>query len=189
MKSGIYHSIRTGILAIFTTLSLFITMHDQAHSQEQELAVNFVAVTDRLHTAGQPDAAHLSSLAGRGYELVVYIAPPTSRGAIETEGKLVAATGIAYVNIPVDWQNPQYDDFELFSGILNQSGRRRVLIHCQVNMRASLFTFLYRVVHEKADPREAYRFVTKVWEPQEQWLTFAQMVLSRNNIQFEFSNN
>ena len=163
-------------------------MPGRTNSQEQQLAVNFVAVTERLHTAGQPDSAQLSSLADRGYELMINLAPPTSRGAIETEGKLVAETGIAYVNIPVDWQHPQYADFELFSGILNQSGRRRVLIHCQVNMRASLFTFLYRVVHEKADPREAYRFVTKVWEPQEQWLTFARQVLEKNNIKFKFTD-
>ena len=161
-------------------------MTGRTNSQEQQLAVNFVAVTDRLDTAGQPDAAHLSSLAGRGYELVINLAPPASRGSVETEGKLIAETGVAYVNIPVDWQNPRFSDFELFSGVLNQSGERRVLVHCQMNMRASLFTFLYRVVHERVDPQEAYRSVAKVWEPKDQWLVFAQTVLSRHNIKFDF---
>ena len=157
-------------------------------SQEQELAVNFVAASDRLHTAGQPDAARLSSLAGMGYGLVINLAPPAARGAIATEGSLVAATGVSYVNIPVDWQHPQYADFEFFSGVLNQSGARRVFIHCQMNMRASLFTFLYRVVYEQTDPRVAYRDVIKVWEPKDQWLDFARLVLSKHHIQFDFSS-
>ncbi|MBF8269754.1 MAG: Beta-lactamase hydrolase-family protein [Gammaproteobacteria bacterium] len=175
------------VIKILTSLLGMVSMSGEAIAQEQELAINFVAVSDRLHTAGQPDEAHLSSLASRGYGLVINIAPPASRGSIATEGKLVAETGIAYVNIPVDWQNPQYADFELFSGIMQQAGTRRVLVHCQMNMRASLFTFLYRVVHEQVDPKEAYRFVSKVWEPKDQWLAFARLVLNKNNIQFEFS--
>ena len=53
------------------------------------------------------------------------------------------------MNIPVDWENPQEADFERFSTTLAGAGERRVLVHCQMNMRASMFTFLYRVTHDR----------------------------------------
>jgi len=50
-----------------------------------------------------------------GYGLVINLAPPTTTGSISDEGMLVRADGISYLNIPVDWHSPRYEDFELFS--------------------------------------------------------------------------
>lgn len=152
----------------------------------KELAVNFVRVMDKLDTAGQPDREQLSRLAERGYGLVINLAPPDAHGSIETEGKLVAQAGITYVNIPVEWEQPQYSDFELFSGVLDQAGERKVLVHCMLNMRVSIFIFLYRVVHQMVPPAEAYRYVRKVWIPNDQWRAFGHMVLKKHNIDFDF---
>lgn len=154
-------------------------------AQTEPLAVNYVVASDRLHTAGQPDGDQLTTVADRGFDLVINLAPPSSRNAIANEGQLVTGTGASYLNIPVDWQNPAYADFELFSGVLNQSGNRRVLVHCMLNYRASLFTFLYRVVHEQVPAEEAFEAVAEVWEPEDQWVTFGQMVLDRHGIAFE----
>ena len=154
-------------------------------AQGDELAVNHVVINDRLHTSGQPESAQLSGLAERGFEMVINLAPPTTQGAIATEGQLVAEDGIVYVNIPVDWRNPTYADFALFSGVLNQSGDRQVLIHCQVNKRASMFTFLYQVVHEHVPVETAFEFVKQVWVPEDQWVVFGNMVLERHHIDSE----
>ena len=151
-------------------------------AQDVELAVNHVVINDRLHTSGQPESSQLSSLADRGFEMVINLAPPTTQGAIAIEGQLVAANGVTYVNIPVDWRNPTYADFALFSGVLNESGDRQVLVHCQVNKRASMFTFLYQVVHAQVPVDEAFEFVKQVWVPEDQWVTFGKMVLGRHDI-------
>ncbi len=151
-------------------------------AQQDELAVNYVVINDRLHTSGQPQSAQLSGLADRGFYMVINLAPPTTEGAIATEGQLVAENGIASVTIPVDWRNPTYADFALFSGVLNESGDRQVLVHCQVNKRASMFTFLYQVVHTQVPVDEAFQFVKQVWVPEEQWVTFGKMVLERHDI-------
>ncbi len=151
-------------------------------AQQDELAINHVVINDRLHTSGQPESAQLSGLANRGFEMVINLAPPTTQGAIATEGQLVAEHGIAYVNIPVDWRNPTYADFALFSGVLNQSGDRQVLVHCQVNKRASMFTFLYQVVHQHVPVDEAFEFVKQVWVPEDQWVAFGKQVLDRHDI-------
>lgn len=146
---------------------------------------NFVAVTERIHTSGQPTAAQLGTLKSKGYAFIINLATPASSGAIPEEGSLIARTGASYLNIPVDFKNPTYDDFELFSNILKQSGSRQVLVHCQVNKRASVFAFLYRVVHERVAPDEAWKHVVSIWEPEPQWSRFVRMVLKRHNIAYD----
>ena len=84
------------------------------------------------------------------------LAPPSNQGAVADEGKLVAEDGPTYVNIPVVWQQPTYEDFELFSAVMNGARDRKVLVHCQLNMRASAFTFLYRVIHEDVRARRSH---------------------------------
>jgi protein tyrosine phosphatase (PTP) superfamily phosphohydrolase (DUF442 family) len=149
------------------------------------IGVNYVAATERLHTAGQPDATTLATLAEQGFELVVNLAPPNNPGAVPDEGKLVAEDGPTYVNIPVSWQQPTYEDFELFSAVMNGARDRKVLVHCQLNMRASAFTFLYRVVHEHVPPEEAMKALSTVWIPRDQWAAFTADVLARNQIDFK----
>jgi uncharacterized protein (TIGR01244 family) len=158
-----------------------------AHAQTaaKPIGVNYVAATERLHTAGQPDAATLATLGEQGFELVINLAPPSNQGAVADEGKLVAEHGATYVNIPVNWQKPTYEDFELFSAVMNGARGRKVLVHCQLNMRASAFTFLYRVIDEHVPPAEAMKALSAVWIPKDQWATFTADVLKRNNIDFE----
>ena len=156
-----------------------------AQTAAKPIGVNYVAATERLHTAGQPDAATLATLGEQGFELVINLAPPNNQGAVADEGKLVAEHGPTYVNIPVNWQTPTYEDFELFSAVMNGARDRKVLVHCQLNMRASAFTFLYRVIDEHVPPEEAMKALSAVWIPKDQWATFTADVLKRNNIAFE----
>ena len=148
------------------------------------MGANYVAATERLHTSGQPDAAALGTLGEQGFQLVVNLAPPSNPGAVPDEGKLVAEDGPTYVNIPVVWQKPTYDDFELFSAVMNGARDRKVLVHCQLNMRASAFTFLYRVVHEGVPPEQALDAMRQVWIPRDQWADFTALVLERHHIDF-----
>jgi protein tyrosine phosphatase (PTP) superfamily phosphohydrolase (DUF442 family) len=152
---------------------------------DASMGANYVAATERLHTAGQPSAAALATLAEKGFELVVNLAPPNNQGAVPEEGKLVAEDGPTYVNIPVNWQKPTVEDFELFSAVMNGARDRKVLVHCQLNMRASAFTFLYRVVHEHVPPEEAMKALSAVWIPRDQWADFTADVLARNKVDFK----
>ena len=146
---------------------------------------NLITVTKRIDTSGQPTAEQLKGLQVAGYDMVINLAPPYTLGSIEDEGSLVAASGISYISIPVDWNYPKMSDFDLFSDILDQAGERHILVHCQVNRRASLFTFLYRVAHENADVDLAYENVTEIWSPEPHWLEFANSVMARHQIDFD----
>ena len=167
------------------SIAFMLALGSAACGQDAKtIGVNYVAATERIHTAGQPDADTLASLADQGFELVVNLAPPSNQGAVPNEGKLVAEDGPTYVNIPVDWQQPTYEDFALFSAVMNGARDRKVLVHCQLNMRASAFTFLYRVVHEQVPPDEAFKAMSAVWIPRDQWADFTALVLDKHGIDF-----
>ena len=169
-------------ILISTLISCFFVSYCHAEGLN---GANFVEVSKRIDTSGQPSKELLENFTVKGYSLVVNLAPPLSEGSILDEGGLVAQSGARYVNIPVDWKQPSYNDFQFFSDVLNSQTADKVLVHCQINMRASLFTFLYRVVHEEIDPAVALEKMTLVWAPADQWLEFAQMVLDKNNVDYE----
>jgi protein tyrosine phosphatase (PTP) superfamily phosphohydrolase (DUF442 family) len=147
--------------------------------------MNFVAVSERLASSGQPSAAQLRRLRARGYALVINLAPPESFGSIANEGELVASQGLAYINIPVDWRKPADRDFQLFSDVLNSNRDRKVWVHCQMNMRASAFLFLYRVIHDRQPVAGAIGPVHAVWVPNEVWRGFLQSTLTHHRIAFD----
>jgi protein tyrosine phosphatase (PTP) superfamily phosphohydrolase (DUF442 family) len=150
----------------------------------EPLAANYVVIDKRIHTAGQPSAETLAGLADYGFDLVVNLAPPSSQGAVAEEGSLVAAAGALYVNIPVNWQQPTAEEFDRFSAVMNEAREEKVLVHCQLNMRASAFTFIYRVVHEGVSPEAALVDLRKVWLPNEQWAEFVNSSLASHAIGF-----
>lgn len=43
--------------------------------------------------------------------------------------------------------------------------RRRALVHCQVNFRASSMPFRYRLIIDREKPEEAHEAVARVWVP------------------------
>ncbi len=156
-----------------------------AAAAQEPLAINHVVIDERLHTSGQPQADVLKSLAADGFDMVINLAPSSALDAVADERDLLETSGVRYLNIPVDFRAPTYQEFERFSDALRTSRVGRVLVHCQINARASTFTFLYRVVHEGASPTEAFERVRAVWTPIEHWAQFANDVLTRHGIDFE----
>jgi protein tyrosine phosphatase (PTP) superfamily phosphohydrolase (DUF442 family) len=148
-------------------------------------APNVVAISPRLVTSGQPTANGLSRLAAQGFGAVIYLAPPTVPDAVPGEAEIVRKQGLEFINIPIKFGNPTEADFNSFIAAMNGFGDRKVLVHCQVNMRASSLTFLYRVVvgHEK--PEQAYESVARVWSPEGPWKGLLVSQLRKAGIQFE----
>ena len=146
--------------------------------------VNFVPASDRIDTAGQPGREWLKSAHAAGYRTIISLNPPGADGSVADEEDILAAASVNYVNIPVDWNSPGADDFDRFRAALAASAPDRVLVHCQLNMRASAFTFLYQVIEEDADPDTAWTRVTNVWIPEGRWQRFIDETLQRHGEAF-----
>lgn len=146
---------------------------------------NLVALTAQLVTSGQPSAAWLATLAEQGFEAVVYLAPPTVSDAVRDEALIVGRQGLVFVNIPIRFDSPSERDFDAFAAQLRALQGRKVLVHCQVNMRASTLSFLYRVIVEQAEPRQAFEAVSQVWTPAGPWKRLMLEQLRRHRIEFD----
>lgn len=148
-------------------------------------APNVVVISPTLVTSGQPSAASLSHLAEDGFQAVIYLAPSNVSDAVANEPELLRAQGIDFVHVPIPFGAPTEAHFDQFAEQLKRLDGKKVLVHCQVNMRASTVVFLYRVVVGKESPTLAYAAVTRVWSPQGPWLTLVKKVLAAHRIEFE----
>jgi len=150
-----------------------------------QAAPNTVEVSPRLVTSGQPDAQELRTLKARGFEAVIYLAPPTAHDAVADEPRIVGGQGLVFINLPMRFDDPTDADFDAFAALLKGLGERKVLVHCQINLRASSMVFLYRAIVLKDDPRLAYEAVHKVWVPDDVWKRFIERQLARHKIDFQ----
>ena len=148
-------------------------------------APNVVPITSLLVTSGQPTADALAGLAAQGFGAVIYLAPPTVPDAVPGEADIVRRQGLAFVNIPIRFGQPTDADFRAFVEAMERLRDRKVLVHCQVNMRASSMTFLYRVIVGHEQPEPAYEAVAKVWSPEGPWKALMVSQLRQAGIAFE----
>jgi protein tyrosine phosphatase (PTP) superfamily phosphohydrolase (DUF442 family) len=163
-----------------------LTLALGAAAQGTRLAAdNLVEISPRLVTSGQPSAEMLANLKAQGFDAVVYLAPPTVMDAVRDEPLIVARQGLTFINIPIQFDHPTESDFETFAGVLRGLSDRKVLVHCQINLRASSMVFLYRTVVLKEDPRQAYEAVSKVWSPTGPWRKLLEEQLRKHKIAFE----
>lgn len=157
-----------------------------AHASEWKLPPpNLVQATARIYTSGQPPAASLQDLKAQGFGAVVYLAPPTVPDAVPDEARIVGGQGLVFVNIPIVFDNPTARDVEMFVAVMKALGSRKVLVHCQVNLRASSMVFLYRTIVGREKPEDAWKAVETIWTPRGPWKLLIEEQLRRHGIAFE----
>jgi protein tyrosine phosphatase (PTP) superfamily phosphohydrolase (DUF442 family) len=148
-------------------------------------APNAVSISPRLDTSGQPKRAFLEKLKAEGYEVVIYLAPPTVGDAIAEEPLIVGRQKLVYVNIPIAFGAPTAADFQVFSRLMAAFSDRKVYVHCQANFRASSMVFLDRVIRLKEPPEKAFEAVHNAWSPDAVWRKFIVDTLKANGITYE----
>ncbi len=148
-------------------------------------APNVVAISPRLVTAGQPSAAALSSLRSAGFQAVIYLAPSSVQNAVANEADLLEQQGIEFIHIPIPFGSPNAAHFQAVTDALQRLKDKRVLAHCEVNMRASSMVFLHRVLALKEDPGRAFAAVTAVWSPRGPWRALIEEQLRNGGVKFE----
>jgi protein tyrosine phosphatase (PTP) superfamily phosphohydrolase (DUF442 family) len=176
-------SLRTAVLL---AVACVVVICGAAFASDESLqAPNVVPISARLVTSGQPSRVALSKLSAQGFGAVIYLAPPTVSDAVPGEADIVSKQGLEFVNIPIQFGNPTEADFQSFIEAMNRLRDRKVLVHCQVNLRASSLTFLYRVIIDREKPEQAYESVARVWSPEGPWKKLLITQLRKAGIAFE----
>jgi protein tyrosine phosphatase (PTP) superfamily phosphohydrolase (DUF442 family) len=144
--------------------------------------LNFREYRAGFASAGQPTEAQFSAIAEAGYERVIYIAFTNNQNAVANADQIVKGLGMDYVHIPVDWNNPTSRDFYTFADAMQRYPEQKTLLHCQVNARATAFSFLYRVIYEDVPVAEAKEDMNTVWQPNETWRDLIFEILDENGV-------
>lgn len=133
---------------------------------------NFLAISRRIATAGQPSAGQLSSVRDAGFSHVINLAPHDDEIALPNEEQLVRDLGMTYTHIPVDFDHPRDEDFAAFTRAMGEPEHDKVFVHCAANMRVSAFLYRYRVRVMGVAPGKARKDLERIWKPFGVWEDF-----------------
>jgi len=120
-------------------------------------------------------------IAERGYQIIINLALSTSDNAIPTEGDIITSLGMFYIHIPIQWKNPTFSQFQQFATIMQQQSNQKVWVHCALNMRVSVFLYLYNTLYLNVPEKIAIQKLNQVWQPNEVWLQFIDNIKNAYN--------
>lgn len=155
-----------------------------AQPQPNFEAINRVEISPLLTTSGQPTEKMLQGLGKHGYEAVIFLVPTGTVGNVENEAEILKQQGIEYVHIPIKFGEPTEAHYVAFAAAMSRLAKKKVLVHCEINLRASSMVFLYRTIALKEDPAVAYESVSRVWTPRFAWKPYIEKMLAANKIAF-----
>jgi len=143
---------------------------------------NFLQLSDRIATSGQPTKGQFREISRAGYEVVINLGLMGTDYALEDEAGLIRSLGMKYVHIPVIWENPTPENLDEFTSTLEEHQGNRLFVHCAANMRVSVFMALYRILHLGWDRERAMDDVCRIWEPNECWDQFIKEALGSDTV-------
>jgi len=130
--------------------------------------INFAQLSATLWTSGQPNESEFQALAVDGVQVVINLALPTSDNALPNEPEIVRSLGMEHIHIPVVWEDPTPANLVEFMDKMDALGeKKKVLVHCALNYRASCFVALWRVLRLNWAQAKAFESVYKIWNPAE----------------------
>lgn len=151
--------------------------------------INYLRVSERVGTGGQPTREQFESLSQAGYRVIINLATADALDALPNEREIVAPLGLDYVHLPIVWDYPRDGDLDQFIAAMDRCRQERVFIHCARNLRVSACLTLYRLIRGEISTEELEQAFTHFWEPNLVWRHFINQSLQRNGIASRFSFN
>jgi protein tyrosine phosphatase (PTP) superfamily phosphohydrolase (DUF442 family) len=141
---------------------------------------NFRLAGPTVATSGQPQEHHFPLMAAAGYKAVINLALHTDpRYSLPDEAATVAAAGMEYVHIPVQFGSPTAQDFAAFAAAMDRLQDEKVWVHCAANMRVTAFLGLYRAIRQNWSEDAAFEVMRSVWQPDAVWSEFISAQMGR----------
>ena len=130
---------------------------------------NFVELTNKIGTAGQPTVEQFKVISDNGYKHVINLAMPDHQDSIANEGELVTRHGMSYIHIPVPFDMPTPKHIQQFCGIMSVLSVEKVFVHCIMNYRVSVFMFHYLSKVVNLSETESTSIIFESWRPNSIW--------------------
>jgi len=129
-----------------------------------EDSFNFRRIDDQVTTSGVVGADRLAELAVQGYSAVINLLPDDSEWAVENEAGIIADQGLAYVYIPVTWNDPTDADLAAFTEAMT-AVEGKVHVHCAANFRVTAFYAIYAQQNLSWSADQSEELISGVWNP------------------------
>lgn len=134
--------------------------------------VNYMYISDRIASSGQPKERQFKDIAEAGFDAVINLAMPHSENAIPEEASVVTMHRMRYFHIPVPFDAPDTGHLKMFMEIMRGLSAQKVWIHCAVNKRVSAFLYQYQRLIHGASHEEALKVMLPTWQPDDVWVRF-----------------
>jgi protein tyrosine phosphatase (PTP) superfamily phosphohydrolase (DUF442 family) len=138
---------------------------------------NYLRLSPRLTTSGMPQFDEIKLIAGLAPNSVISLVPEGVGSDLAGEEDLVTTRGMAFHRIPVIWERPQVDDFRAFRKLMDRLADQVLHVHCEANMRVSVFMALYRMIARSWPRERAMVPIAEIWKPNETWQRFISRVM------------
>ncbi len=134
--------------------------------------INWRRVNDRITLSGQPTEEQLAEIRDLGVTHVINLGPHHNKGALPDEAASVAALGMEYIYIPVEFETPTDDDYAQFCDAMAGLKDRVVHVHCIYNARVSAFMYRYACDGNEMPKDIAFDMMDGIWRPGADWADF-----------------
>jgi protein tyrosine phosphatase (PTP) superfamily phosphohydrolase (DUF442 family) len=138
----------------------------------------FQLIDHNLASSGLVTEKQFDFVKDYGFKHVISLLP----GNQSREDSIVISKGMTFTQINVDWKNPTQENLKLYFDDMEKHKKDSILLHCQLNMRASAFTFLYRVIRLGEEKKLAKADLDSIWYPTDQWHLFIETSLRKYGV-------
>lgn len=134
--------------------------------------LNWRRLDGRITLSGQPTEEQLGDIKDLGVTHIINLGPHHNKGALEDEAGTVAALGMAYIYIPVEFDNPTDQDFATFCDAIESLPDTQIHVHCLYNARVSAFFYRYAKIGRGIPEAKAHALMDGIWRPGNDWADF-----------------
>ena len=134
--------------------------------------INWRRLNPEITLSGQPTETQLSAIKNLGVTHVINLGPHDNKGALGDEAASVAALGMTYIYIPVDFANPTDADFAQFCSALERLEGHTIHVHCIYNARVTAFFYRYAKSGRGGSKDDAFAMMDGIWRPGHDWAAF-----------------
>lgn len=159
----------SALVGVYLIASWYSTVHGQIIPQLK----NHVAITENTHTCGSINTKDIAALKSAGFQHIISLNTDDLK-VIQKERETVESLGMEFIHIPVSWEDPSIESLRQFFEQMESQENSRLLVHCELNWRVSVFMYLYRTLILKEEESLARKDVLQVWNPwkDQTWMAF-----------------
>jgi len=142
-------------------------------------------IHENLMTSALPSEDDFGAISAAGYETIISLCEPTDSITLDNEDALVTDAGMRYIHLPVDFDTPTVEDYELLRDLLNLFVGQKVWLHCTKNYRVSAIMYLYNTIDRGVAPEMAKMSMHTIWQPTQPWQNMITEALDKYVHQYQ----